>query len=153
MHTYIKLLRDIHTTIRTKLHTYMQKYFYTYKHSKMKSYIKVWIQTYIVLYIRRMQINYLTYINFTSCLHAFKPATNYTKILLLPMQRFWLNISADLYNRTQFKHTNQLIFTSHFQDEYIHTFRQKESGIRDWHSYVFTYNHINVPFILIYENA
>ena len=41
IHTYIKLLRDIHTTIRTKLHTYKQNYFYTYKHSKMKSYIKV----------------------------------------------------------------------------------------------------------------
>ena len=35
----------------------------------------------------------------------------------------------------------------------LHTFRQKESRITDWHSYVFTYNHITVPFILIYEYA
>ena len=41
IHTNIKLLRDIHTTMDTKLHTYMQKHFHAYKHSKMKSYIKV----------------------------------------------------------------------------------------------------------------
>ena len=35
----------------------------------------------------------------------------------------------------------------------FHTFRQKESRITDWHSCVFTYNHINVPFILIYDYA
>ena len=35
----------------------------------------------------------------------------------------------------------------------LHTFRQKKSRITDWHSYVFTYNHINVPFILIYDYA
>ena len=34
IHTNIKIVRDIHTTIRTKLHTYMQKNFHTYKHSK-----------------------------------------------------------------------------------------------------------------------
>ena len=39
---------------------------------KMKSYIKVCIQTYIVLYIRRMQINYHTYINFTYLLTYFE---------------------------------------------------------------------------------
>ena len=33
-HTNLKLLRDIHTTIRTKLHIYMHKYFRTNKHSK-----------------------------------------------------------------------------------------------------------------------
>ena len=56
----------------------------------------------------------------------------------------------DPYNRTTFKHTNQLTFTSHSQDEYIHTFRQNESGY-DSSVHTFLLNRHKTSIISLYN--
>ena len=61
------------------------------------------------------------------------------------MQRFYLLVLLTFEVQTPVNSQTNL--------HSLHKFRQKESRITDWHSYVFTYNHITVPFILIYECA